>query len=262
MNVSRYTRDQRDRIVHVDALLSEYADNTYSGLGTLVRSRHSTEDVADETFKADAFGNIRVKTNSGDAYRGNGTYRYQAGTGRLVSRAQTGGEADSTAYDLEGNQVWQSKDYWTVALGASQHLTHNVAYYYDAEGRLRLVDRQTTADANPHITTRTVHPKAMSGRTTRFNIQLDERHALKLHQLAERTHVNPGTLARSLLSTALDETAPDPSSIGSCWTRFPAPRSGCPSPPVDPRWGSGVPWESTDFTPGKSCPLKNSNARP
>jgi hypothetical protein len=49
--------------------------------------------------------------------------------------------------------------------------------------------------------------------TTRFNIQLEERHAMKLHALAERTHVNPGTLARSLLTTALEEAAPDPSSI-------------------------------------------------
>ncbi len=53
----------------------------------------------------------------------------------------------------------------------------------------------------------------MGKRATRFNIQLDERHALKLHELAERVHVNPGTLARSLLSTALEEAAPDPSSI-------------------------------------------------
>lgn len=53
----------------------------------------------------------------------------------------------------------------------------------------------------------------MTDRSTRFNVQLDERHAMKLHELAERTHVNPGTLARSLLSTALDEAAPDPSSI-------------------------------------------------
>jgi hypothetical protein len=49
--------------------------------------------------------------------------------------------------------------------------------------------------------------------TTRFNVQLDERHAMKLHALAARTHVNPGTLARSLLTTALEEAAPDPSSI-------------------------------------------------
>jgi len=53
----------------------------------------------------------------------------------------------------------------------------------------------------------------MAKLSTRFNVQLDERHAVKLHELAEKTHVNPGTLARSLLSTALDEAAPDPSSI-------------------------------------------------
>ncbi|MBV9775173.1 MAG: hypothetical protein JO040_14565 [Gemmatimonadetes bacterium] len=39
---------------------------------------------------------------------------------------------------------------------------------------------------------------------TRFNVQLDERHAQKLRELAERTHVNP--------STALDEVEPEPSS--------------------------------------------------
>ncbi|MDH5590633.1 MAG: hypothetical protein OEZ65_15805 [Gemmatimonadota bacterium] len=53
----------------------------------------------------------------------------------------------------------------------------------------------------------------MAQKTTRFNIQLDERHAMKLHELAERTHVNPGTLARSLLSTALEQAAPHPASI-------------------------------------------------
>jgi hypothetical protein len=36
---------------------------------------------------------------------------------------------------------------------------------------------------------------------------------MKLRALAERTHVNPGTLARSLLSRALDEADPEPASI-------------------------------------------------
>lgn len=45
--------------------------------------------------------------------------------------------------------------------------------------------------------------------THRVNVTLDELHALKLHRLAERTHTNEGTLARSLLSTALDEADPD-----------------------------------------------------
>jgi hypothetical protein len=43
----------------------------------------------------------------------------------------------------------------------------------------------------------------------RLNVTLDPVHAARLAQLAERTHVQEGTLARSLLSTALDEADPD-----------------------------------------------------
>jgi hypothetical protein len=49
--------------------------------------------------------------------------------------------------------------------------------------------------------------------SNRVNIVLDETRALKLMRLAERTHTNPGTIARSLLSTALDEADPDPRTI-------------------------------------------------
>ena len=44
----------------------------------------------------------------------------------------------------------------------------------------------------------------------RLNVTLDGEHAEKLARLAERTHVQEGTLARSLLSSALDEADPDP----------------------------------------------------
>jgi hypothetical protein len=44
----------------------------------------------------------------------------------------------------------------------------------------------------------------------RVNVTLDQEHALKLRRLAERTNTNEGTLARSLLSAALDEADPDP----------------------------------------------------
>ncbi len=42
---------------------------------------------------------------------------------------------------------------------------------------------------------------------------LDEERAHKLAMLAERTHVQEGTLARSLLSSALDDTSPDAARI-------------------------------------------------
>ena len=43
----------------------------------------------------------------------------------------------------------------------------------------------------------------------RLNITLDDEQAEKLIRLAERMHVQPGTVARSLLSTAIDEADPD-----------------------------------------------------
>ena len=42
---------------------------------------------------------------------------------------------------------------------------------------------------------------------------LDDAHAEKLRRLAERTRVNEGTIARSLLMSALDDTDPDPRSV-------------------------------------------------
>ena len=53
----------------------------------------------------------------------------------------------------------------------------------------------------------------MSKVPSRVNVLLDEEHAVKLRQLAERTHVSPGTLARSLLSRALDEAQPSATDI-------------------------------------------------
>ncbi len=47
----------------------------------------------------------------------------------------------------------------------------------------------------------------------RLNISLDPEHAEKLHRLAERTHVQPGTIARSLLAAALEETDGDPQNV-------------------------------------------------
>jgi hypothetical protein len=49
--------------------------------------------------------------------------------------------------------------------------------------------------------------------TRRLNVTLDPAYAAKLAKMAERTHVNEGTLARSLLSQALDEADPDPRHI-------------------------------------------------
>ena len=49
--------------------------------------------------------------------------------------------------------------------------------------------------------------------SARLNITLDSEYAAKLARLAERVHVQEGTLARSLLSTALDDADPDARSV-------------------------------------------------
>ena len=50
-------------------------------------------------------------------------------------------------------------------------------------------------------------------RPNRINVLLDDEHAIKLRRIAERTYVQPGTIARSLLSTALDQVDPDAPTI-------------------------------------------------
>jgi hypothetical protein len=60
----------------------------------------------------------------------------------------------------------------------------------------------------------------------RVNVTLDEEHAQRLALLAARTHIQEGTLARSLLSSALDQVDPGPArvteileSIPGAWER-------------------------------------------
>jgi hypothetical protein len=53
----------------------------------------------------------------------------------------------------------------------------------------------------------------MDRTSTRLNVTLDPEHAAKLSLLAQRTHVHEGTLARSLLSSALDDADPDARTI-------------------------------------------------
>jgi hypothetical protein len=49
----------------------------------------------------------------------------------------------------------------------------------------------------------------------RLNVTLDPEHAARLARLAERTHVQEGTLARSLLSTAIEDADPEARDIAA-----------------------------------------------
>jgi len=66
----------------------------------------------------------------------------------------------------------------------------------------------------------------MPAAARRINVTLDDEHASKLAGLAAQTHVQEGTLARSLLSAAIDEADPEAqritevlNSIPGAWER-------------------------------------------
>ena len=50
---------------------------------------------------------------------------------------------------------------------------------------------------------------ARGGSTNRINVSLDDEHAQRLKRLAEQSHAAEGTLARSLLSRAIDDAEID-----------------------------------------------------
>ena len=75
----------------------------------------------------------------------------------------------------------------------------------------------------------------------RVNIVLDEERAVKLRRLAERTHTSPGTLARSLLSTALDDADPDPRTITDILDRIPGAWEDAMAGSEEIRTGKGIP---------------------
>lgn len=64
-----------------------------------------------------------------------------------------------------------------------------------------------------HVPCCGVYRVGMNSPSQRLDITLDEEHAVKLAQLAERVHVNEGALARSLLCSALDASVPDPANV-------------------------------------------------
>lgn len=64
---------------------------------------------------------------------------------------------------------------------------------------------------------------------------------MKLRRLAERTHTSPGTLARSLLSTALDDADPDPRSITDVLDGIPGAWEDALAGTEEIRSGKGAP---------------------
>lgn len=59
----------------------------------------------------------------------------------------------------------------------------------------------------------------------RVNITLGDEHAEKLARVAARMHVQPGTIARALLSSALDEADPDARNVVQLLDGIPGARA-------------------------------------
>ena len=78
-------------------------------------------------------------------------------------------------------------------------------------------------------------------RTNRFNVQLDDEHTAKLHAVAARVYVQPGTIARSLLSTALDQADPDAATITEILDSIPQAWERAQDGLADARAGHFVP---------------------
>lgn len=76
---------------------------------------------------------------------------------------------------------------------------------------------------------------------SRINVSLDEEHAARLSQLAERLHVQEGTVARSLLSQALDEVDPEPRRIADLLDRIPGARERIAAGLADVEAGRTIP---------------------
>ncbi len=75
----------------------------------------------------------------------------------------------------------------------------------------------------------------------RVNVTLDPEYAAKLRRLAERTHTNEGTIARSLLSTALDEADPDPRNVAELLDGIPGSHERALLGREQARSGHGIP---------------------
>jgi hypothetical protein len=76
---------------------------------------------------------------------------------------------------------------------------------------------------------------------SRINLTLDAEYAEKLARLAERMHVQEGTLAKSLLSTALDGADPDADHIVHLLDAIPSAYEGAQEGIAEARRGEGIP---------------------
>ena len=80
----------------------------------------------------------------------------------------------------------------------------------------------------------------------RLNVTLDPAHAEILRSLAERVHVQEGTLARSLLSSALEQSDPNPATITALLDGIPGAFERAQEGLEQARRGEAIPLDQFD----------------
>ena len=78
-------------------------------------------------------------------------------------------------------------------------------------------------------------------RTHRINVLLDEEHAARLRRMADQSHAAEGTLARSLLSRAIDDAEVDGRTIVEVLNGIPGARESIARGREQFARGEGVP---------------------
>ena len=86
----------------------------------------------------------------------------------------------------------------------------------------------------------------------RINITLEDEEAEKLRRPAERMHVQPGTVARSLLASALDQADPDARNIVELLDAIPGAYERAQLGLDQARQGQTIPLELPKGTPHAS----------
>lgn len=77
----------------------------------------------------------------------------------------------------------------------------------------------------------------------RYNVVLDDEHAARLNEIASRLYVQPGTVARSILSTALDQIDPEAATMTALLDSIPGAWERTLEGVVDAKAGRVLPLE-------------------
>lgn len=75
---------------------------------------------------------------------------------------------------------------------------------------------------------------------SRINVTLDDEYAAKLRNLADRAHIQEGTLAKALLSTALDGADPEAAHVVALLDGIAGARAAAAEGLAQARRGEGI----------------------